>query len=254
VRATRKGFTLIELLVVIAIIAILAAILFPVFAQAREAARKASCLSNLRQIGTAAMMYMQDYDETIFPHNYSWAGGQVFWFHGQQGGVWKPEYGLLYPYQRNVEIQDCPSARGLPRVNAAVPFWPAYGLNQRELLPPDPVTLVPRPITLAAVSMPAETVLMADAAFINLVDGNLYRINAVEPPSRRLPRLHARHSGGANVLWMDGHAKVARPVYRTDLTGNLAEPNLKAKQIGDLAPGSLTGTAAIDDRYFIATK
>src|SRR5918997_594162 len=61
------GFTLIELLVVIAIIAILAAILFPVFAQAREKARQTSCLSNLKQIGTASMMYVQDYDEAMFP-------------------------------------------------------------------------------------------------------------------------------------------------------------------------------------------
>src|SRR5476651_1758738 len=62
----RKGFTLIELLVVIAIIAILAAILFPVFAQAREKARSIACLSNLRQLGTATQMYVQDYDEKLF--------------------------------------------------------------------------------------------------------------------------------------------------------------------------------------------
>ena len=63
----RKGFTLIELLVVIAIIAILAAILFPVFAKAREKARTSSCASNLKQLGLAAMMYVQDYDEKFFP-------------------------------------------------------------------------------------------------------------------------------------------------------------------------------------------
>src|SRR5438105_3098615 len=66
--STRRGFTLIELLVVIAIIAILAAILFPVFAQAREAARKASCLSNENQMGKATMMYVQDFDGCYYPH------------------------------------------------------------------------------------------------------------------------------------------------------------------------------------------
>jgi len=65
--SSRRGFTLIELLVVIAIIAILAAILFPVFAQAREQARSISCLSNQKQIGTACMMYLQDYDE-VYPY------------------------------------------------------------------------------------------------------------------------------------------------------------------------------------------
>ena len=64
-RMRASGFTLIELLVVIAIIAILAAILFPVFAQAREAARKSSCQSNLKQIANGVMMYSQDYDETM---------------------------------------------------------------------------------------------------------------------------------------------------------------------------------------------
>jgi prepilin-type N-terminal cleavage/methylation domain-containing protein/prepilin-type processing-associated H-X9-DG protein len=66
--AARKGFTLIELLVVIAIIAILAAILFPVFAQAREKARSATCLSNLDQIGLATIMYQEDWDDTFYPH------------------------------------------------------------------------------------------------------------------------------------------------------------------------------------------
>jgi prepilin-type N-terminal cleavage/methylation domain-containing protein/prepilin-type processing-associated H-X9-DG protein len=75
----KAAFTLIELLVVIAIIAILAAILFPVFAQAREKARQAACQSNLKQLGTAAMMYAQDYDE-VFPGNLREGSSQIFWW------------------------------------------------------------------------------------------------------------------------------------------------------------------------------
>src|SRR5438105_2793681 len=112
----RSGFTLIELLVVIAIIAILAAILFPVFAQAREAARKVSCISNLKQIATAAIMYTQDYDETMpgpairrlgntgpTPYsNYWWGAGWMTW----------PE--LLMPYNKSVDLYTCPSRRDIP--------------------------------------------------------------------------------------------------------------------------------------------
>jgi prepilin-type N-terminal cleavage/methylation domain-containing protein/prepilin-type processing-associated H-X9-DG protein len=96
----RRGFTLIELLVVIAIIAILAAILFPVFARAREQARKTACLSNLKQIGSGILLYVQDYDETLVPvstgtcpgpDSYGWAD-------------------LIYPYVKNAQLFDCPSA------------------------------------------------------------------------------------------------------------------------------------------------
>jgi len=95
----RIGFTLIELLVVIAIIAILAAILFPVFAQAREAGRKASCQSNLKQIGTAWMMYAQDYDEQTL-HN-TWNGGGF-----QKNRIWAQR---IQPYAKNKGIAKCPS-------------------------------------------------------------------------------------------------------------------------------------------------
>ena len=81
----RRGFTLIELLVVIAIIAILAAILFPVFAQAREKARQTQCLSNMKQVGTGVFMYCQDYDETLPPNN-----DGVVDFNDPTASTWKP--------------------------------------------------------------------------------------------------------------------------------------------------------------------
>jgi prepilin-type N-terminal cleavage/methylation domain-containing protein len=97
----RRGFTLIELLVVIAIIAILAAILFPVFARAREQARKITCVSNLKQLGTAVIMYAQDYDEYL-PNN--WAGKKDTMLWNDLGGS-----GLMDPYLKNRKIWFCPS-------------------------------------------------------------------------------------------------------------------------------------------------
>src|SRR6476620_5373404 len=93
----RNGFTLIELLVVIAIIAILAAILFPVFAQAREKARQTGCASNLKPLGIAAMMYAQDYDQRYVP----WWGDGV-----TKGQGWSS---ILMPYVKNEQLFACPS-------------------------------------------------------------------------------------------------------------------------------------------------
>ena len=123
----QRGFTLIELLVVIAIIAILAAILFPVFAQAREKARAISCLSNLKQLGTGAMMYVQDYDDT-YPQGVGKTNGGN-WYNGlntMYPNGWRAAYAnpgnprydaaactwaeALQPYLKNYAIGQCPSA------------------------------------------------------------------------------------------------------------------------------------------------
>jgi prepilin-type N-terminal cleavage/methylation domain-containing protein/prepilin-type processing-associated H-X9-DG protein len=96
-RSQKHGFTLIELLVVIAIIAILAAILFPVFAQARAKARQAACLSNNKQLGLALMMYAQDSDETLPPQSHD--------NRDQSMGIWT----LLNPYAKNMDIWTCPA-------------------------------------------------------------------------------------------------------------------------------------------------
>jgi prepilin-type N-terminal cleavage/methylation domain-containing protein/prepilin-type processing-associated H-X9-DG protein len=102
------GFTLIELLVVIAIIAILAAILFPVFAQARERARAASCLSNEKQIGIGIMMYVQDYDET-FPPQIPASPAINPGANGTIASNYIPIEGLLNPYIKNDDVWHCPS-------------------------------------------------------------------------------------------------------------------------------------------------
>jgi prepilin-type N-terminal cleavage/methylation domain-containing protein/prepilin-type processing-associated H-X9-DG protein len=119
----RKAFTLIELLVVIAIIAILAAILFPVFARARENARRASCQSNLKQLALSMMMYAQDYDDTLT----SLGGPTVttppadplgFNYYSASGVYWDSWASRLLPYTKNTQIYLCPSNS-----------WNAYGVN-----------------------------------------------------------------------------------------------------------------------------
>ena len=115
---TRHGFTLIELLVVIAIIAILAAILFPVFAQAREKARQTACLNNMKQLGTAFQVYMADYDGrlpggapwTSGPNHGDWVGMSRWYQACDAQHPMRPEDGSLFPYVKNLQVYLCPSA------------------------------------------------------------------------------------------------------------------------------------------------
>ena len=110
------GFTLIELLVVIAIIAILASILFPVFAQAREKARGISCLSNLKQLGTAYRMYMQDYDEMVVP-DYEYVNGAQ---NGYTQILWYPD--IMNAYTKSAAVYICPDRAWLDSPNSPDPW------------------------------------------------------------------------------------------------------------------------------------
>jgi len=221
-RARRtRGFTLIELLVVIAIIAILAAILFPVFAQAREAARKASCLSNTRQIGSATMMYIQDHDET-FPMNI---------YLGTEGGQPRivPSYIALAPYVRNMLVYRCPSdpypfnfplamqvISMPPPLTVSPPltqvsYFPNYALvdwgNPSNLFGPNN-----RPVkTMAEVEFAADTAVFYDGE-ATLPDE---MFDIMDEP------IQARHTGGAglNACYADGHARYVRARPCTDESG-----------------------------------
>ena len=160
-RHPKKGFTLIELLVVIAIIAILAAILFPVFAQAREKARGISCLSNEKQIGTALMMYTQDYDET-FPlqgvlqtgNTYHtmwdyWINVPADWRKGvapaTMAGYNTSAYNSMQPYIKNQQVYNCPSSVEWRRPSYAAAYgdpakaWGKVSLNYNGTLNSYPI-------------------------------------------------------------------------------------------------------------------
>ena len=207
----KRGFTLIELLVVIAIIAILAAILFPVFARAREKARQSSCLSNLKQIGLASQMYTQDYDETHTPSDQGCAPPNYMWLQ------------LLIPYMKNDQIGLCPSYPGVHTstcgasynkpsnyvqggyaINAwrdrgtggTTQYGPGYGRGQK----------------LTQIETPAEIIYACDQGTDLSV--NCYRISNMSQvaggtlyETNRRYAVSDRHNGGFNAAFCDGHGK-----------------------------------------------
>ncbi|MBC7328559.1 DUF1559 domain-containing protein [bacterium] len=233
----RKGFTLIELLVVIAIIAILAAILFPVFSRAREQARKSACLSNSKQIGTALVMYVQDWDETFPAWTPPCAGAAPGLFWTEQ----------LMPYLKNKDIFRCPSA---PKVRQEQAWWnfsycypikygrPENSVNSNygyhEIIKNYWNCLGKNTSKLVSIVAPSETVVIADCKDdilgpyirdINTgINVDVALANAGGTPGQTLPGLIcsclpqitdlnraldalARHSGGSNIIFADGHAK-----------------------------------------------
>ena len=252
----RTAFTLIELLVVIAIIAVLAAILFPVFAQAREKARQTSCLSNLKQIGMATQLYLQDYDEGLYPTEYGENNGlvQVTW-NGrydftQFPFLFDPARGFLEPYLKNGQIMDCASAAGIP-LGDFLPTKIAYGLN--FLLYFDLPDFAADTPTLPAFTVPTETILLADTVTIS-PDGELNRDFMLGWPSLERPGVHGRHHGAADVLWFDGHVKSARPTIPTKTIFGVTPAMFKDNGVGDLLRGSLTGDSNKDNYYYQMSK
>ena len=153
-----SAFTLIELLVVIAIIAILAAILFPVFARARENARRASCMSNLRQIGLGTMQYTQDFDEWL-PAAY-YANGSVV-----TSAKWED---VIYPYVKSEQVFTCPSDTGAnsiynsDRAARTTNAFGSYAINNFYYAAGAPTPPINRVITSMAV--PAETIWATDVS------------------------------------------------------------------------------------------
>jgi prepilin-type N-terminal cleavage/methylation domain-containing protein/prepilin-type processing-associated H-X9-DG protein len=212
----RRGFTLIELLVVIAIIAILAAILFPVFAKAREKARQSSCLSNVKQLNLAFLQYAQDYDEQL-P-----AGGAVETVAWPGGGTGYNSWPVrIYPYIKNSQAYNCPSA-----TNA----W--NGTNSGALNIGYNVSLAP--CALGTIVLPSETVLNGDTE-----GGSSYTFfaawfaGATPPATSR--GLSPRHNEGGNLGFVDGHAKWTK--FGRDAGGLPVHPT-KAQGVYYLANGT----------------
>lgn len=234
-KLNRTGFTLIELLVVIAIIAILAAILFPVFAKARDRAKATTCLNNMKQLSVAFLQYFQDNDELFPPF-----GGTVIWGRGEG---WAER---IYPYHKTMDVYRCPS-------NTKSNF--GYTMNAASAAPRTDVTFVAG--NISRVRNPAKFIHLAEApgsgdqkykidptktfqnplsgdadltteyGSANQGDGYVYTNTSGElgntpmsngwtivkvrdaTPTKHIGQVHfpGWHNGGNNLMFLDGHVK-----------------------------------------------
>ena len=212
-----KGFTLIELLVVIAIIAILAAILFPVFAKARENARRASCQSNLKQIGLGIAQYTQDYDET-FPLTEQDAGNAPYF---DANGVSMSFDLTIQPYVKSMQILRCPSdTRSQIYANL-----PGYGANVRRSYAMARYLKVEggrAGKNLAEIAAPAVTVFAGERRGCgNGQPGQWYLCGIFDAVDKAAavgyaelwqgpPGTEMIHIGTSNILYVDGHVKAIK--------------------------------------------
>jgi prepilin-type N-terminal cleavage/methylation domain-containing protein/prepilin-type processing-associated H-X9-DG protein len=226
---TNQGFTLIELLVVIAIIAILAAILFPVFARARENARRASCQSNLKQIGLGMLQYAQDYDERVVPWDQIIPG---FSFNGYNGEARWPD--LLQPYIKSTQVFNCPSVSPAtyPGAQFTLPKTLHYGYNYRATAfaaaagcpsncGVDLNQFAAGPVwtgaNLAAIENTAGTLWVTDSD--PTLATETMRIGPGDGASNPSNQVSNRHLETVNCLFIDGHVKAMKKEAIIGTTG-----------------------------------
>jgi prepilin-type N-terminal cleavage/methylation domain-containing protein/prepilin-type processing-associated H-X9-DG protein len=261
VRRVARGFTLIELLVVIAIIAILAAILFPVFAKARERGQQTACMSNLRQLGLANRMYSGDHDGYFVPAAPGYSDGangddNHRWFGVRVNGRFEPKAGPLVPYTSDGgALRQCPSFRPANGFDAGTGgyVYNDLAVGSRVLR----MGFVPGAyngsVSVSQIKRPAETAMFADGA-IDTGNGVVETAFLVPPPEIARaalgyvmdPTVHFRHNGRADVVFVDGHVTALTMALSADSSPGY--PNAKPSAHGLGWFGPVTGQTFYDGR------
>lgn len=236
-RGGHMGFTLIELLVVIAIIAILASILFPVFARARENARRASCSSNMKQLGLGLMQYVQDYDERLLQAAHNMGGGC-----GASG--WNNQFSwkrAVHPYIKSTQLFSCPSnPNNMDRsqdTDAQLSFPISYQGTFTFSTPTGaPNGMFEYPgcarLGLAQLQAPSTTIWLIEAWSSN---ASAYEFNVDWIGYG--PVLFSGHLSTANYLFADGHVKALRPMQTVPNMGSPDEVNYWYNDNKPISPG-----------------
>jgi prepilin-type N-terminal cleavage/methylation domain-containing protein/prepilin-type processing-associated H-X9-DG protein len=267
------AFTLIELLVVIAIIAILAAILFPVFAQAKVAAKKTSCLSNVKQMTTAAQIYLADFDDNYpiaslnEPSAYTYSN-QIYWYFGLiQIGAGQAQLqtqrGLLYPYQKSGPIVNCPDGSNIKPGTGGAPF--TIDANNAPLGYDKNILITYSQTTPTGTYGPfrsatewddvANSILIADAGFTSKTS-SFNGLNLPRNLSTGLARtcstanLQARHGGVANVGMQDTHAKAFKLYIPPDTATSFCSTTFTGYLVGPGVSNTPNAAAAPNTNYY----
>ena len=215
VNGRSRAFTLIELLVVIAIVGMLASFLLPALAGARQQAYAAECMSNLRQLSQAVILYCRDHDGRYPPSSWDIMTTNLHRWHGVRDRQNEPfdfERSALHKYLQTDRIKACPSFRD--HLTGFESGCGGYGYNDSYIgsgrgIPGNAQAHLAA--TQGSIRDPVNTILFADCAFLNAGTGELIEYSFVTEPvfevwgSNSVPSIHFRHRGRANVAWADGH-------------------------------------------------